>query len=255
MILTLVFLRFIGEKFDDAQAEMRQQCINRGITDEEKIARFLDSPSRYKNIVYVPEAARWSMLINVPASNLVAALDDALQAIEGSSLWVAALTVMAMDVRHVLYGPSLRSRIRSALDKKKTALWAFGLTDEVFAAATARLVRDNRRWSENWMLGLAFTSWASWVCGTLAGAWSGNGLLVDYPAVEAALGFMLPALFMSFLLASFQRQQSLCVTAALAGALGGILLFSIPAAILAGIVCGCLTALLQAMLKGMPDEQ
>ena len=66
---------------------------------------------------------------------------------------------------------------------------------------------------------------------------------------------MLPALFMSFLLASFQRQQSLCVTAALAGALGGILLFSIPAAILAGIVCGCLTALLQAMLKGMPDEQ
>ena len=100
----------------------------------------------------------------------------------GSSLWVAALTVMAMDVRHVLYGPSLRSRIHTALDKKKTALWAFGLTDEVFAAATAGLVRDNRRWSENWMLGLAFTSWASWVCGTLAGAWSGNGLLVDYPA-------------------------------------------------------------------------
>lgn len=82
VILTLVFLRFIGEKFDDAQAEMRQQCIDRGITDEEKIARFLDSPSRYKNIVYVPEAARWSMLINVPTSDLVAALDDALQAIE-----------------------------------------------------------------------------------------------------------------------------------------------------------------------------
>lgn len=82
VILTLVFLRFIGEKFDDAQAEMRQQCIDHGITDEEKIARFLDSPSRYKNIVYVPEAARWSMLINVPTSDLVAALDDALQAIE-----------------------------------------------------------------------------------------------------------------------------------------------------------------------------
>lgn len=28
VILTLVFLRFIGEKFDDAQAEMRQQCIS-----------------------------------------------------------------------------------------------------------------------------------------------------------------------------------------------------------------------------------
>ncbi len=49
----------------------------------------------------------------------------------GSSLWVAALTVMAMDVRHVLYGPSLRSRIIQRLQKSKTALWAFGLTDEV----------------------------------------------------------------------------------------------------------------------------
>ena len=52
----------------------------------------------------------------------------------GSSLWVAALTVMAMDVRHVLYGPSLRSRIIQRLQKSKTALWAFGLTDEVFVA-------------------------------------------------------------------------------------------------------------------------
>jgi predicted branched-subunit amino acid permease len=75
------------------------------------------------------------------------------------------------------------------------------------------------------MLGIAFTSWASWVFGTLIGAYSGSGLLVDFPAVEAALGFMLPALFMSFLLASFQRKQSLSVTAALAGALGGIFCF------------------------------
>lgn len=157
----------------------------------------------------------------------------------GSSLWVAALTVMAMDVRHVLYGPSLRSRIQRALSKKKTAMWAFGLTDEVFAAATAKLVRDGRRWSESWMIGIAFLSWASWVFGTLIGAYSGSGLLTDFPAVEAALGFMLPALFMSFLLASFQRKQSLSVTAA----------------ILAGIVCGCLTALVQASIEGMPDEQ
>lgn len=84
IILTLVFLRFIGEKFEDAQAEMRQMCIDRGITDENKIAAFLNSPSRYKNIVYVPEAARWSMLINVPANQLNAKLDDALQAIEDS---------------------------------------------------------------------------------------------------------------------------------------------------------------------------
>lgn len=167
----------------------------------------------------------------------------------GSSLWVAALTVMTMDVRHVLYGPSLRSRITQTLSKPKTAVWAFGLTDEVFAAATAKLVRDNRRWSENWMIGIAFSSWFSWVLGTALGSWSGNGLLDSFPAVEAALSFMLPALFLSFLLASFQRKQSLTVTAALAGALLGVTLVSIPVAILAGIVCGCLTALIQAFYR------
>lgn len=168
----------------------------------------------------------------------------------GSSLWVAALTVMAMDIRHVLYGPSLRSRITSHLKKPKTALWAFGLTDEVFAAATAKLVRDNRRWTENWMIGIAFCSWLSWVTGTLIGAYSGNGLLEGYPAIEAAMGFMLPALFMSFLLVSFQRAQSLSVVASLTGALLGVMLFSIPVAILAGIVCGCLTAVIEQVRRG-----
>lgn len=163
----------------------------------------------------------------------------------GSSLWVAALTVMAMDVRHVLYGPSLRQRITKTLSKPKTAVWAFGLTDEVFAAATAKLVRDNRSWSENWMIGISVSSWFSWVLGTALGSWSGNGLLDNLPAVEAALSFMLPALFLSFLLASFQRKQSWTVSAALAGALLGVTLVSIPAAILAGIVCGCIAALVQ----------
>ena len=103
-------------------------------------------------------------------------------------------------------------------------------------------------------MGFVFCSWSWGLFGAVRGAFSGGGLLQGFPAVEAALGFMLPALFMSFLLASFQRKQSLCVTAALVGALAGVTLFSIPVAILAGIVCGCLTALIQAFWQGAPDE-
>lgn len=186
------------------------------------------------------EAIFFSCIIYAGASQFV--ITALLSA--GASLWIAALTVMAMDVRHILYGPSLRQRITQKLNPRKTPFWAFGLTDEVFAAATAKLYRDNRGWSENWMLGIAFCSWLSWVAGTVAGAWSGNGLLDDYPAVEGALTFMLPALFLSFLLASFQRRQSVTVIAALAGALAGMMLFSIPVAILSGIVAGCLAGLL-----------
>ena len=95
------------------------------------------------------------------------------------------------------------------------------------------------------MLGIAFTSWLSWVAGTAIGAMFGNGPLENYPAIEASLSFMLPALFLSFLLASFKRQYSLTVIASLSGALLGAVLFSIPVAILAGISAGCLAALLQ----------
>ncbi len=162
----------------------------------------------------------------------------------GLSLWVAALTVMAMDVRHLLYGPALRHRIPVGLTRRKTAVWAFGLTDEVFSTAIARLIADNRQWSENWMIGVAAVSWLSWVIGTIVGAVSGNGLLDDYPAVEAALSFMLPALFLSLLLAAFQRQQIPVLAASLLGALGGLILVSIPMAIISGIGCGCLAAAL-----------
>lgn len=84
LLLTLVFLRFIGEKFDDAQTVMRQECIDNGITDETMIEAFLSSPSRYKGVTFVPEQARWNGFINLPASKLNAALDDALQAINDS---------------------------------------------------------------------------------------------------------------------------------------------------------------------------
>lgn len=161
----------------------------------------------------------------------------------GSSLWLAALTVMAMDVRHVLYGPTLRHYIQRPLSGRKTALWAFGLTDEVFAAAVAKLNKNNRRWSENWMLSVALCSWGSWVLGTAIGALCGNGPLDAYPAVEAALSFMLPALFLSFLLAAFHKRQGLVLAMALTGALAGLMLASIPMAILAGIGGGCFAAL------------
>lgn len=84
LLLTLVFLRFIGEKFEDAQIAMREECVKNGITDETIIEAFLNSPARYQNIAYVPEQARWSNLINVSAAKLNGALDDALQAIDDS---------------------------------------------------------------------------------------------------------------------------------------------------------------------------
>lgn len=66
LLLTLVFLRFIGEKFEDEQQGLRQQCIDNGMTDEEEIQNFLDQPGMYSSIAFVPAAARWGNLILLP---------------------------------------------------------------------------------------------------------------------------------------------------------------------------------------------
>ena len=84
LLLTLVFLRFLGEKFDNTQNVMRQECLNNGITDEETIQSFLNSPSRYAGIAFVPEKARWSMIVDQPSSRLNSTLDDAIQELENS---------------------------------------------------------------------------------------------------------------------------------------------------------------------------
>ena len=84
LLLTLVFLRFIGEKFEIAQAKMRQECIENGIDDEAMIATYLSSPQRYQGIAFVPEEARWQKFINTEVTKLNNVLDDALEALENS---------------------------------------------------------------------------------------------------------------------------------------------------------------------------
>lgn len=84
LLLTLVFLRFLGEKFEDAHLAMRNECINNGILEEPIIEYYTNNPKRYKGAIFVPEAARWSNLINISAAKLNGALDDALQAIDDS---------------------------------------------------------------------------------------------------------------------------------------------------------------------------
>lgn len=84
LLLTLVFLRFIGKKFEDEQQRLRQDCLDHGVTDECEIKAFLDQPGMYSGVAFVPEPARWGDLILLPPTKLNASLDDALSALENS---------------------------------------------------------------------------------------------------------------------------------------------------------------------------
>lgn len=87
MMLTLVFLRFIGEKFDDGVEKLRQELRNEGLDpDDEAIkAAFLDDPTFTDGTYNLPIEARWSNIINTSAPGLNVALDKALHSIAMSS--------------------------------------------------------------------------------------------------------------------------------------------------------------------------
>lgn len=87
MMLTLVFLRFIGEKFEDGVENLRQNLIKEGLDpdDEEIRAAFLDDPTFTDGTYNLPIEARWQTIINTPAPKLNVALDTALHSIAANS--------------------------------------------------------------------------------------------------------------------------------------------------------------------------
>ena len=79
MMLTLVFLRFLGEKYEDGVAALRQRLIEEGLDpdDEEIIKAFFDDPTFADGTFDLPVEARWSTIINTAAPQLNVALDTA----------------------------------------------------------------------------------------------------------------------------------------------------------------------------------
>ena len=90
------------------------------------------------------------------------------------------------------------------------------------------------------MFGLGLASYAAWVSGTAVGAIAGGGALAAYPAIEAGLGFMLPALFLALLLSMLNRAQLPVIAVAGAVTVAVTLGVSGTAGILAGMVAGAL---------------
>lgn len=87
MMLTLVFLRFIGEKYEDGVVKLRQTLIEQGLDpDDENIrSAFFDDASFADGTYNLPIESRWSTIINTPAPGLNVALDNALHSIATSS--------------------------------------------------------------------------------------------------------------------------------------------------------------------------
>lgn len=125
----------------------------------------------------------------------------------------------AASLRHLLYGLVLRGRIGGSRGER--AVFAAGLTDEVFATALAASgARRGWRPQGAWLIGLALTAWAAWTFGSVGGAAAGDALRRASASAAAAMGFALPALFIGLMLGALRR--SVAGPAALAAAIAAV---------------------------------
>ncbi|PBC73979.1 N-6 DNA methylase [Fibrobacter intestinalis] len=87
MMLTLVFLRFIGEKYEDGIEKLRADIAAQGLNpDDLEIQRAFFEDATFTDGTYNLESdACWSTIINTPAPKLNVALDTALHSIASHS--------------------------------------------------------------------------------------------------------------------------------------------------------------------------
>lgn len=184
----------------------------------------------------------------------------------GAAPLLAVVSLLAMNARHLLYAPALLNRVSAVASAGEHGaapgrdggearrplrwswLWAHGLTDEVFASALGRLAATKGDgWSEAWQVGIGLGAYLAWVSGTVVGAVLGGGAFERWPAVDAALAFLMPALFLSLLLAMVQRRHWPVVVAAVGAFALGSALISPSSGILLGMVAGGLAGAFGAL--------
>lgn len=87
MMLTLIFLRFIGEKYEDGLEKLREVLIAQGLDPEDENIRtaFFEDMTFTDGTYNLPKEAQWSTIINTTAPQLNVALDTALHSIATSS--------------------------------------------------------------------------------------------------------------------------------------------------------------------------
>jgi 4-azaleucine resistance transporter AzlC len=166
-------------------------------------------------------------------------------AISNSSPVTTIVTVILVNLRHVLYGTTLGPAFQKWSERNKW-LVAFGLTDEVFAVSSC--CRQENPLTPLYQFIFTFACYGTWVAGTVAGV----GIGKTVPAsISQVLGFALPALFLALL---FLGERSAAhVISAICGALMAIITtllhwgsFGIIAGALSGATIGMLMKVILA---------
>ncbi|MBB5174327.1 AzlC family ABC transporter permease [Texcoconibacillus texcoconensis] len=115
-----------------------------------------------------------------------------------------------VNIRHLLMSASLNERVESDHPLIK-ACYAFGITDEVFAVASARTDTPIR---SMYVLGVGLVAYGSWVINSGVGYVAG-ALIPE--TVEESMGMALYALFIALLIPAVRQKGRIVISLAILG--------------------------------------
>jgi 4-azaleucine resistance transporter AzlC len=128
----------------------------------------------------------------------------------GTPILFAALICLALNIRHLIYGPSLATKLKADRDKR-LAIISFGITDEVFSTSLSQLGNIDKQYQMNWLMGLEAGAYFTWVTATWVGAYLGDIAIKYLPVIEPAFSFALPALFLTLVMPMIRKDTILIV--------------------------------------------
>src|SRR5690606_24370865 len=167
------------------------------------------------------EAALLSAVVYAGASQfLVLALVGS-----GAPILVTALSIIATNLRHVFYGSAIMEAARENGTRRHAWAWRFFLSVGAFGSAIVAPDRSRDHFSPRFMLGIGLRPYFAWLVGTAIGALAGEALGA-YPAIDAAMEFLMPALFLAMVLSLLNPRHVPVVIVTVCATLPLILLVS-----------------------------
>lgn len=173
----------------------------------------------------------------------------------GGSLAEMALAQLIINLRYALMSISLSQKLDSSFNTPKRLAVSFGITDEIFAVASAR----EGTVSPRYMAGLILVPFVCWSSGTLIGALAGNVLP---EALKAALGLAIYGMFLAIIIPPARKSVGVLSAVIMAAALSCCIRF-IPvfsgisqgfSVIICAVAASAAAALLFPVKKEARDE-
>ena len=164
------------------------------------------------------------------------------QLLQGAStLWVAVLSGLVVNLRMAVYSAAMAPRVRHLSTPKRMLVAAF-LVDNVFAFMQQRAEKNPQETNDvllSYYAGMVVVIWPSWLLFCGVGVLAGNVIPASWQ-----LDFAIPLAFIATL-ATTVRSMPLAA-AAIAGAVASVALFALPLKL--GMIAACLLGLLAGLL-------